>query len=158
MPSRITSTTSAIPSTTTSPTPSSSQNTQSSTPQDIVDISVNGDPNAGNSNNTGYQSYGPSNVRDQFKFDIENGRFGNRGRYTPLNSPFQSVAKTTYSIRGEIGGQVGAYSGQGSAQSALFSLGYQDSSPNARSVSSHTDARAQQNRRIDRNLDLLHML
>ena len=158
MPSRISSTTSAIPSTTTSTPPSGSQTTQSSTPQDIVDISVNGDPNSGTPSNTGYQSYGPSTVRDQFKFDIENGRFGNRGRYTPLNSPFQSVARSTYSTRGEIAGQVGMYSGQTSAQSALFTLGYQDSTPNATRASSHTDARAQQNRRIDRNLDLLHML
>jgi len=137
---------------------SPTQTTQSSPHQDIIDISLNGDSSSDNSGDTGYRIYGPSTVRNQFKFDIENGRFGNRGRYTPLNSPFQSVAKSTYSTRGEIGGRVGAYSGQTSAQSALFSLGYQDSSPNATRASSHTDARAQQNRRIDRNLDLLHML
>jgi hypothetical protein len=156
MPSRVTSTTSAIPS---PPQKSSTtQTSQQSTPQDIVDLSVNGAPNSGTSGLTTYQSYGPKTVRDQFKFDIENGRFGNNGRYTPLHSQFESVARSTYYSRAGIEGQVNAFSGKNSAQSALFTLGYLESSPNNTHASTHMDARTQQNRRIDRNLDLLHML
>jgi hypothetical protein len=157
MPSRISSTTSAIPSTT-SQTGSPSPEPQLSAPQDIVDISVNGDPNSGAPTQTNYQSYRPSTVRDQSRFDIQNGRPGTGGRYTPLHSPFETVARSTYYSRGDIAGQVNAFSGQSSAISALFSLGYEDASPNSTRASTHMDARTQQNRRIDQNLDLLQML
>jgi hypothetical protein len=57
-----------------------------------------------------------------------------------------------------LGGQVNGLSGHSSAQATLFALGYQDASPDATRASSNVDARAQENRRIDSNLDLLNML
>jgi hypothetical protein len=138
--------------------PVTSQTTESSDTQDILDISVNGDPNAPSDTNPGYQTYEPSSVKDRFRFDIENGRFGGKGSFSPLTTRFENVAKSTYISRAEIGQRVNAFSGQNSAQSALFVIGYQDASPENTTASSHVDARAQENRRIDQNLDLLNMI
>jgi hypothetical protein len=147
MPGPVTSTTDIIPNT---PPPQSP-------PEDIVDISIQGDPN-GTSANTGLQTYGPPSIKDQFRFDIENGRFSNRGRYTPLTTNFETVAKSTYHSRANLGGQVNGLSGHSSAQATLFALGYQDASPDSTHASSNVEARAQETRRINSNLDLLNML
>jgi len=159
MPGPVTSTTDIIPKAP-PPQPAPPQQTTEtppqSSPEDIVDISVQGDPNS--PPNTGLQTYGPPSVKDQFRFDIENGRFSSRGRYTPLTTNFETVAKSTYHSRANLGGQVNGLSGHSSAQATLFALGYQDASPDASHASSNVEARAQENRRIDNNLDLLNML
>lgn len=157
MPSRITSTGLPLLTSTTEriePPQETAEQSEPSEPQDIVDISIDGDPNDSGQ----VQNYGPATVQDRFKFDIENGRFTSKGRYTPLTTRFEAVASSTYNSRGEIGGRLNVMAGQNSAQSALFALGYQDASPNAPQASSNVDARAQENRRIDNNLDLLNLL
>ena len=149
MPSRITST--GLP-LLTSTTDRIEQPQEQPEPQDIVDISID-DPSSGQ-----IQNYGPATVQDRFKFDIENGRFDGKGRYTPLTTRFESVSQSTYDTRAEIGNKLNITAGQNSAQSALFALGYQDASPDATQASSNVDARAQENRRINSNLDLLNLL
>lgn len=157
MPNPISSSAPALQTATYSKVPPADPPQETTPPQDIIDISVTGDSD-GEPTQPVIKSYGPSTIRDQFKFDIENGRFGTRGRYTPLHTNFEQVASTTYESRSEIGTKITAQLGQQSAQSALFALGYQDSSPDSEKASTHVDARAEQNRRIDRGLDLLSML
>jgi hypothetical protein len=160
MPGPVTSTTDFVPNIPPPQTtaPQTTEPPPESPPEDIVDISVQGDPNGTPTANKGLQTYGPSSIKDQFRFDIENGRFSGRGRYTPLTTNFETVAKSTYHSRANLGGQVNGLSGHSSAQATLFALGYQDASPDATRASSNVDARAQENRRIDSNLDLLNML
>lgn len=138
------------------PKTETTETTETSPPQDIVDISVN--ETTGSDPSKGLKTYGPPTLRDQFKFDIENGRFSTNGRYSALTPRFETVAQSTYESRAEVGAQIQNLAGIGSAQTALFTLGYQNASPDGTQVSSNVDARAEQNRRIDQNLDLLNML
>lgn len=154
MPSRITSTGLPLLTSTTERIEPVQEPSEPPEPQDIVDISIDGDPNAPGQ----LQNYGPATIQDRFKFDIENGRFTSKGRYTPLTTRFEAVANATYDSRGEIGSRLNVMAGQNSAQSALFALGYQNASPDATHASSNVDARTQENRRIDNNLDLLNLL
>ena len=127
-----------------------------STPKDIVDISVS--ETSKTSTPPQNRPYGPRRISDTFRYDIEHGMFDARLRYNALSVRFQDVAVSTYEARQSISGQIASFSGQNSSASALFSLIYQDAQPNPNQASSHINARTEQNRRIDRGMDLLNML
>ena len=103
-------------------------------------------------------TYGPPDVSDRFRFQIENGMLDKSRRFTPLSSRFNGQAAATYQARESLEGHVSRVSGQGSVYSALFDLAYQVSQPHPNRAGTSVDARTELNRIADRNLALLNNL
>ncbi len=103
-------------------------------------------------------TYGPPDVADRFRFDIQNGMFDKRLRYTPLRSRYEGAATQAYSARASVGSQVAGTAGAGGLYSALFSLGYADARPDSDQVASNSSAKGELNRMADQRLSLLNSL
>jgi hypothetical protein len=117
-----------------------------STAGDTVEISS---PQAGPG------TYGPNDVADKFKFDIQNGMFDKRLRYTALQTRSSGAATETYEARAGLGGQT---MGGGGVYSALFALQYNDANPDQTQASSSAEARGELNRMAEQRLSLLNSL
>ena len=129
----------------------------STTPSDgdTVEISQT-DPSSGTT--TSRPTYRPPTVEERFRFDISNGMFDRRLRFSPLASRFNDVAVTTYASRRDLAYQITQTAGSRSAYSALFDLQYQDATPDPAAAGSQMEARSGFNRMIDQNLALLNSL
>jgi hypothetical protein len=102
-------------------------------------------------------TYGPRDMSDRFRFEIENGMLDRSRRFTPLSTRFNGQAAATYSARGSINTQVSRISGNG-VHSALFDLAYHVSRPDPSRAGTNVDARTELNRIADRNMALLNSL
>ena len=116
---------------------------------------VDGDTVEISSSQAGPGTYSPNNVADKFRFDIQNGMFDKRLRYTALQTPTSRAATETYESRANLGGQAAGGSG---VYSALFALQYNDANPEPTQASSSTEARGELNRMAEQRLSLLNSL
>jgi hypothetical protein len=100
-------------------------------------------------------TYEPPDVADRFRFDIQNGMFDKRLRYTPLRTRYEGGASATYDARGSMRGQMGGSAG---VYAAMFALQYDDAQPNPSQAGSNVEARSELNRITDQKLSLLGSL
>ena len=100
-------------------------------------------------------TYEPPDVADRFRFDIQNGMFDKRLRYTALRTRYEGGASATYDARGSMRGQVGGSAG---VYAALFALQYDDAQPNPSQAGSNAEAKSELNRITDQKLSLLGSL
>ena len=90
-----------------------------------------------------------------FKFAIQNGMLDPSRRFSALKPRFRSAANVAYRERQLVEIQVIQTAGTGSSYAALFSLQYQDASPNPDRATTNVKARTEFNRIADQNLELL---
>ena len=99
--------------------------------------------------------YEPAKVNDRFRYEIENGMLDKNLRFNALKNRFPSAATIAYSARQNIESYIDQTAGRKSTYTALFKLQYQDAKPNPSRAASNLEAKIQQIRIINQNLDLL---
>ena len=122
--------------------------------QDVVDISITEPSSPDTSAPPSSGIYGPSAFDDKFKFELQNGMLDAGKRFNALNVRYDTTATTTHELRENLATQIGATG----ALATLFALHHQAADPNPNEVTTDVDARTNENRRIDRGLDLLNLM
>ena len=126
---------------------------------DVVEITITEIPSDSETPPEQTQAtYTPATFNDNFQFAIENGILDPSYQFNPLSIRFQSGAVETYEARGSLGSQVVQGFGQDSPYAALFAIQYQNAQPNSSEASSNVDAKTEQQRIADQNLQLLNSL